>query len=173
MTHVYRGDLETDRELASRAGVDDVTRISFHPCASELVLLESTIRLLYLHGIELLLYVFNAEFDARVLEQRVHFYAVESNYAKKRLDVATQKRCTSLLQAWQHGLFVTRALAEDMAPLFQFENVELRLGVTEEEEQQQQQQQEGEDEEGYRIEYRVRAPAADVYAHRQTQQRQG
>lgn len=60
------------------------------------------------------------KFDVRVIEQRVHFYA-ESNYAK-RLDVATQKRCSSLLRAW-YGLFVTRALVKDMVPFFQFENV--------------------------------------------------
>lgn len=110
---------QVDHELARGAGIDNPRRILFYPCSGELALLEKMIQLLYHYGIELL-YVFNAEFDVRVIEQRVHFYA-ESNYTKC-LDVATQKRCSSLLRAW-YGLFVTRALAEDMVPFFQFENV--------------------------------------------------
>lgn len=110
---------EADQELARGAGVDDVTRISIYPCSGELALLENMIKLLYQHAIELL-YVFNAEFDVRVIEQRVHFY-VTSSYST-RLDGNVQKRCSALLQAW-HGLFVTRALATDVAPFFQFENV--------------------------------------------------
>ena len=112
-------NLEADYELAKGVGIEDVKRISFYPCSGELRLLETTIRLLYDHGVELL-YVFNAEFDVRVIEQRVHFYA-DSDYAK-RCDSSTQKRCSSLLRAW-HGLFVTRAMADDVLPFFQFENV--------------------------------------------------
>lgn len=116
---IHNRHLEADHVLARGAGVDDVTRILFYPCSGELTLLEKLVRLLYEYGIELL-YVYNAEFDVRVIEQRVHFYA-ESNYAKSR-DAATQKRCSLLRQAW-YGLFVTRALAEDAVPFFQFENV--------------------------------------------------
>lgn len=110
---------EADHELARGAGIDDVTRIIFYPCSGELTVLEKTIKLLYKYGIELL-YVFNAEFDVRVIEQRVHFYT-QSNYTKFR-DSVTQERGTSLLRAW-YGLFVTKALAHDMVPFFQFENV--------------------------------------------------
>ncbi|KAI4797389.1 hypothetical protein KUCAC02_025118 [Chaenocephalus aceratus] len=110
---------EADHELARGAGIDQVSRVQFHPCSGELALLEATIRLLYRHGIEQL-YVYNAEFDVRVIEQRVHFYA-ESKYAESA-DPATRKRCSSLLGAW-NGLFVTRALATDVLPTFQFENI--------------------------------------------------
>ena len=110
---------EADHEMARGAGIDDPKRILFYPCSSELALLGNMLKLLYQYGIELL-YVFNAEFDVRVIEQRVHFYA-ESKYTEC-LDVATQRRCSSLLRAW-HGLFVTRALAKDVVPSFQFENV--------------------------------------------------
>ncbi|KAI4822304.1 hypothetical protein KUCAC02_007858 [Chaenocephalus aceratus] len=106
---------EADHELDRGAGIDQVSRVQFHPCSGELALLEATIRLLYRHGIEQL-YVYNAEFDVRVIEQRVHFYA-ESKYAESA-DPATRKLCSSLLGAW-NGLFVTRALATDVLPTFQ------------------------------------------------------
>ena len=113
-------DPEADHELATGAGISDVKRISVCPCSGELALLERLIDVLDKCGIELL-YVYNAEFDVRVIEQRVHFYA-ESNYAKSR-DIATQKRAKTLLENW-YGLFVTRALTVDtVAPFFQFENV--------------------------------------------------
>lgn len=72
---------EADHDLARGAGVDDVKRILIYPCTGELRLLGKMIQLLHRYGIELL-YVFYAEFDVRVIEQRVHFYA-ESNYAKR------------------------------------------------------------------------------------------
>ncbi|KAK2812508.1 hypothetical protein Q5P01_000008 [Channa striata] len=71
---------EVDHELATGSGVESASRIAFYPCSGELALLEKTVALLHRHGVELL-YVYNAEFDVRVMEQRVHFYA-ESNYAK-------------------------------------------------------------------------------------------
>ncbi|TKS75734.1 DNA polymerase delta catalytic subunit [Collichthys lucidus] len=128
---------EKDDKVTEDVGIADVKRIMFYPCQGELALLENTIKLLYQYGIELL-YVYNAEFDVRVLEQRVHFYA-ESKYATKAENTAAktvknvhatsesdsvqiQKRCASLLRAW-HGLFVTRALSKDTVPFFQFENV--------------------------------------------------
>ncbi|KAE8277393.1 hypothetical protein D5F01_LYC24678 [Larimichthys crocea] len=128
---------EKDNKVTEDVGIADVKRIMFYPCQGELALLENMIKLLYQYGIELL-YVYNAEFDMRVLEQRVHFYA-ESKYATKAENTAAktvknvhatsesdsvqiQKRCASLLRAW-HGLFVTRALSKDTVPFFQFENV--------------------------------------------------
>ncbi|KAK2812862.1 hypothetical protein Q5P01_000939 [Channa striata] len=112
-------DHEVDHELATGSGVESASRIAFYPCSGELALLEKTVALLHRHGVELL-YVYNAEFDVRVMEQRVHFYA-ESNYAKGA-DPATRKRCSALLGAWR-GLFVTRSLSEDLPPFFQFESV--------------------------------------------------
>lgn len=111
-------DPEADDELARGAGVD-VTRMLVYPCSGEHALLQNMIQLLYHYGIELL-YVYNAEFDVRVIEQRVHFYA--EKMCAGSLDAASQKKGSSLLRAW-HGLFVTRALSEDVAPFFQFENV--------------------------------------------------
>ncbi|KAK7915607.1 hypothetical protein WMY93_011368 [Mugilogobius chulae] len=108
---------QTDPELAARVGIDDVTRIQIHPCSGELGLLEQMVKLLDHHEIELL-YVYNAEFDIRVIEQRVHFYA-QSNYTEDK-DEMTKIRCTSLLQAWC-GLFVTRALSENVTAKLQFE----------------------------------------------------
>ncbi|KAK2825775.1 hypothetical protein Q5P01_019989 [Channa striata] len=110
---------EVDHELATGSGVKSACRIAFYPCSGELALLEKTVALLHRHGVELL-YVYNAEFNMRVMEQRVHFYA-ESNYAKGA-DPATRKRCSALLGAWR-GLFVTRSLSEDLPPFFQFESV--------------------------------------------------
>lgn len=110
---------EPDSQLAKDAGIDDIKRIMFYPCSGELALLERLIVLLYKYEIELL-YVYNAEFDIRVLDQRVHFYT-ESNYSR-RSDLATQKRCSRLLKAW-HGLFINKDLCQDGVPLFQFENV--------------------------------------------------
>lgn len=82
--------------MARGAGLDDVARILIYPCHGELALLEKLIRLLHGYEIELL-YVFNTEFDVRVIMQCVHFYA-ESNYVK-RSDEATQRRCSTLLRA--------------------------------------------------------------------------
>ncbi|KAK2844053.1 hypothetical protein Q5P01_010712 [Channa striata] len=102
---------EVDHELATGSGVESASRIAFYPCSGELALLEKRVELLY---------VYNAEFDVRVMEQRVHFYT-ESNYAKGA-DPATRKRCSALLGAWR-GLFVTRSLSEDLPPFFQFESM--------------------------------------------------
>lgn len=111
---------EADDRLAADGGLDDVTRISFYPCSGELALLKKTFGMLRDHGIELL-YLFNAEFDVCVIEQRVHFYA-ELSRRERLEDVELKRECASLLQAW-HCLFVTRALAKDAMPFFQFENV--------------------------------------------------
>lgn len=109
---------EADSGLAKGVGIDDVTRIKFYACASEMDLLERTICLLRHHSVELL-YVYNAEFDIRVMDQRVHFYA--QSYAKTAGD-ALRKRCAALLESW-HGLFLNRNLVDREAPVFQFENV--------------------------------------------------
>lgn len=111
---------EASDEVTRGAGIDDIKRIVIYPCRGELGLLEKMIALLHHYGIELL-YVYNAEFDVRVIEQRVHFYG-ESKYAERCADDVTRKRCSSLLKGWRR-LFVTRALTEDMEPFFQFENV--------------------------------------------------
>ncbi|KAK2812705.1 hypothetical protein Q5P01_001006 [Channa striata] len=110
---------EVDHELATGSGVESASRIAFYPCSGELALLEKTVALLHRHGVELL-YVYNAEFDVRVMEQRVHFYAGVDH--AKGADPATRKRCSALLGAWR-GLFVTRSLSEDLPPFFQFESV--------------------------------------------------
>ncbi|KAK2856673.1 hypothetical protein Q5P01_005408 [Channa striata] len=65
---------EVDHELATGSGVESTSRIAFYLCSGELALLEKTVALLHRHGVEVL-YVYNAEFDVRVMEQRVHFYA--------------------------------------------------------------------------------------------------
>lgn len=110
---------EQDCQLAKDAGIDDVKRIMFYPCSGELALLERLIALLYKYEIELL-YVYNAEFDVRVLEQRVHFYT-QSNYSRRSVP-DTQRRCSRLLKAW-HGLFINKELSGDGVPFFQFESV--------------------------------------------------
>lgn len=115
-----RGRPKPDRTLVEAAGLESASRIFFYPCAGELALLERTLWLLDHHGVELL-YVYNAEFDLRVIDQRVHFYA-DSNYAKRAADDGTRRRCRELLRAW-HGLFVTRGLSEDLPPVFRFESV--------------------------------------------------
>lgn len=110
---------ELDLDIAKTAGIDDVRRVEFHACGGELALLERTISILRTHRIELL-YVYNAEFDIRVLNQRVHFYA-DPCYLKT-LESTARQRCEKLKRMWT-GLFVTRALSADAEPVFQFENV--------------------------------------------------
>lgn len=113
--------LTCDRKLARDVGIDDVTRVQIYDCPSEFELLERTIGLLHKHAVELL-YVYNADFDLRVLNQRVHFYS-ETPYGRRHPTAPSDvKRCDGLLRSW-HGLFVARALSVDVAPLFQFENV--------------------------------------------------
>lgn len=99
-------------------GIDDATRVQIHACPGELELLERTVGVLREHAVELL-YVYNADFDVRVLNQRVHFYT-KTPYGRRR--VGDAKRCDELLRSW-HGLFVARALSTTAEPLFQFENV--------------------------------------------------
>nr|BBA49171.1 DNA polymerase [Oryzias latipes] len=114
-----QGRPKPDGALVEAVGLESASRILFYPCAGELALLEQTLRLLDRHGVELL-YVYNAEFDLRVIDQRVHFYA-DSNYAE-RSDEDTRRRCAEILRSW-HGLFVTRHLSEDLPPVFRFESV--------------------------------------------------
>ncbi|KAK7878266.1 hypothetical protein WMY93_031085 [Mugilogobius chulae] len=108
-----------DKKVTTAVGIEDVERILIYPCSGELALLEKTIETLYAYGIELI-YVFNAEFDLRVIQQRVHFY-FDSDFVRQ-VDPGTRRRCSSLMRAWL-GLFVTGDLSGDVQPLFQFENV--------------------------------------------------
>ncbi|KAK2841804.1 hypothetical protein Q5P01_012004 [Channa striata] len=86
---------EANNALATGSGVKSTSRISFYPCSGELALLKKTVALLHHHGMELL-YVYNAEFDVRVIKQRVHF---KSNYAKGA-DATTRERCSALPASW-------------------------------------------------------------------------
>lgn len=109
---------DIDSELSERVGVDP-GRVAFHPCDGELRLLEKTVALLHRHSVELL-YVYNAEFDVRVLEQRVHFHAESGSGGGG--GGSEVKRGEALLQSWR-ALFVTRSLSETLVHSFQFESV--------------------------------------------------
>ena len=71
---------ERDAELAQNAGIADSSRIRFRACSGELELIEGLLKMLLSHGIELL-YVYNADFDVRVIRQRVFFHANDNNPA--------------------------------------------------------------------------------------------
>lgn len=107
-----------DSEVTTAAGIDKPARIKFHACKGELALLERMVSLLSRNDIELL-YVYNAEFDLRVINQRVHFYA-DPLYMKTH--EKEKPRCEALKRAW-HSLFVNNAFGCNAEPLFQFENV--------------------------------------------------
>ncbi|KAJ7984345.1 hypothetical protein DPEC_G00361560 [Dallia pectoralis] len=80
----------TTPERARAVGMNSVThRIIFHQCLGELGLLEKTIHLLYHYAIELL-YVYNAEFNIRVLEQRVCIST--RNQSSQKTSAITQNR---------------------------------------------------------------------------------
>lgn len=110
---------EADKKLASSVGINDVRRIQIYPCVGELGLLEQMLRLLHHYEIDLL-YVYNAEFDIRLIEQRVQFYA-QYSCDNRRLDGTYKRRCASLLQSW-YKLFVFQDCSGTMRPLLQFEN---------------------------------------------------
>ena len=96
-------NLEQDTELAQNAGIADPNRIHFHACSSELELIEVLLRMLSSHQIELL-YVYNAEFDIRVIQQRVFFYA--NGYANGKTQNFDKTRCRALEEMW-NKLFIS------------------------------------------------------------------
>ena len=110
-------ELNRSTEAALNVGIEDPGRINIIKCDSEFHLLCQVLTALTSQNIELL-YMYNAGFDLRVLEQRVCFY--ESRCCECGHFGVTRKQGSKLRALWDR-LFVSEKFGSMLKPVFEFE----------------------------------------------------